>query len=464
MNISVRNIVPVILLTCSSVFSQNYLPMFSEYIPQSVLKDEDFKNQIEVNIEYYASVNPDLVYYYIMYISKRFGDKVTNPDSNYYNLLKQEDFKFRSSRNEWVNDEISAANNIDPGILSSAVKRNLLELYQDGLNNQINAPELQIDNNLLNYFSYMIASNTKIIYQDNIDYSNKTNQVLNAKAKYFQQMYSDYNSLTKSQRYELIDVVLNFPYLFSKGYLNRYRQNTDLHLYEFINKMLYNDYIQKNSVKAGIFYLLNNFDQIRDINFRETPFPYYHRENKAEFKITTGIFGDIGVRIALRNYKTPFSYIEVNAGYALTSNVRTEDDIQTEVIHWDSYQPSTGKHAFITYTVTENNENKFFEIYGNITTPVFYFFQNLYVDAGLNYYYTSVKSNYYDISRHIDSLVSNDPNDFKEYTQNISGEFSKSNIYPSIGINYLIFDLINIKVEYLIPALLTAKAAIIYNF
>ncbi len=97
MTISVRTAILFILLSSVQVFSQNYLPLFSGYMPESIMKDEDFKNQVNINIGHYASVNPDLVYYYIMYIDKRFGEKITNPDSNYYNLLRSEDYKFRNS-------------------------------------------------------------------------------------------------------------------------------------------------------------------------------------------------------------------------------------------------------------------------------------------------------------------------------------------------------------------------------
>jgi hypothetical protein len=228
--------------------------------------------------------------------------------------------------------------------------------------------------------------------------------------------------------------------------------------------MIKDDYVQRNSLKAGIFYFKNDFKYNNDVTFKENPFPYFHLENKDEVKITSGIFGDIGFRLALRDYKTPFSFLEIDAGYEIASDYNTDDDIKSFVIQRESIQPSTGKHSFITFTLHKNNGSSHYEIYGSISTPVYYFLDYLYAEAGINYFYTSVTRNYYDITRHIDSLVSNDPADFEEYTQNVTGKFSKSNFYPSIGINYTLFNYLNFKIEYLIPTLLTAKAEFLYNF
>ncbi len=453
-----------IVLSCSQIFSQNYLPLFSGYIPDSVMKDDDFKNQVDINIRYYAGVNPDLVYYYIMYVDKRFGENIFSADSNYYNLLREKDYEFRNGRNEWVENEMKPVDNILPGILSSAIKRYLSDLYKKKMKKYESLIELPVDENLLNYFSYLIASRKKTDYDNKTDYKSKAKQMLKEKSEYFKRMFSEAKNLDQSQRYELVESSLNFPYLFSNGYLEKYKQNTELHLYKFINKMIKDDYVQRNSLKAGIFYFKTDFKNSKSLDFTEEPFPYFHLESKDEVKIGTGIFLDLGFRLGLRNYRTPFSYVEVDAGYGITTDFTAEDNIDPFIIHMDSYQPLTGTHTIVTYTLTERNESRHYELYGRVSTPVYYFTRNLFIEASINYFYTSVKRNCYDFTRQIDSIISNNPDDFQEYKLNYSYEFRKGNFYPSIGFNYSLFEFLNVKAEYMIPIRLIAKMEVLFNF
>ncbi|HKB85720.1 MAG TPA: hypothetical protein VKD08_06100 [Ignavibacteriaceae bacterium] len=464
MTISVRFAILFILLSSIQIFSQNYLPLFSGYVPEPIMKDEDFKNQVNINIGHYASVNPDLVYYYIMYIDKRFGEKITNPDSNYYNLLRSEDYKFRKARNKWIQEEMKKAEGINPGVLFSAVRSNLSALYQEEINKYTDSVSLPVDEGKLQYFTYMIASGKKSQYNDNFNYLSGSLKLMDKKSEEFRTIYSDASSMDQPERYQAIESALNFPYLFNGSYLQKYKQDSDLSLFEFLRKMHVDDYIQKNAVKAGIFYFKNNFKYENEILFKEKPFPYFHLENKDKGTITSGIIADIGFRLGLRNNKTPFSYVEIDAGYEILSDFSTDDDINSFQIQRDSFQPSTGKHSIITYTLKENNKSSHYEIYGRIATPVYYFSNKIYIEAGLNYFYTAAERNYYDITRHIDTLVSNDPADFEEYTQNISTKISKGNFYPSVGFNYSLYEFLNFKVEYLVPVLLTAKAELFYYF
>lgn len=455
----------LILLSSSISYSQNYLQLFSGYIPDTILKDNDFKNQVDINIGNYASVNPDLVYYYIMYLNKRFGEKITSADSNYFNLLREQDHEYRTLRNEWVKNEMRGADEIEPGILSTAIKNNLSDLFwNDQVKYRDTLKILTVDEKLQAYFAYLIVTGTKAEYNSETDYSSGITNALKEKSEYFENEFAGSGDIDQAKRYELIEAALNFPYLFNNGYLDKYRQGTDIHLYRFLYGMMVDDFTQRNSLKVGLLYFKNNFKEESDIIFKETPFPYFHLENKDVVKINSGSLGEVGIRLATRKYKTPFSYIELDAGYEFITDIKVDNDIKSEVIHRDSYQPSTGKHAFITYTINKNNDTKHFEVYGRISTPVYFLFKNLYMDAGIYYFYTSVEVNYYDITRKIDSLVSNDPADFQEYTKNVSKKFNRSSIFPSLGVNYTLFDLINVKVEYLIPDLLTAKAEFMYSF
>jgi hypothetical protein len=453
----------LLILSSSISYSQNYLQLFSGYIPDAITKNDDFKKQVDVNIGNYASVNPDLVYYYIMYINKRFGEKIISADSNYYNLLREKDHEYRILRNEWVKNEMLGADEIEPGILSTAVKNNLSDIFwKDEVKYRDTLKILTVDVKLQAYFAYLIVTGIKAEYNSETDYSSGIIKGLKEKSEYFENEFASSGDIDQAKRYELIEAALNFSYLFNNGYLDKYRQDTDIHLYRFLYGMMVDDFTQRNSLRAGVLYLRDNFKRESELIFKETPFPYFHLENKAVVKINSGLWGEVGIRLATREYKTPFSYLELDAGYVLITDIKIDDDIKSQVIHWDSYQPSTGKHAYITYTINKNNDTKHFAVYGHISTPVYFFLKNLYVDAGLYYLYTSVKVNYYDINRKIDSLISNDPADFQEYTKNYSDKYTRSSIFPSLGVNYTLFDLINVKVEYLIPNLLTAKAEFIY--
>ena len=428
------------------------------------MSDKDFQNQVGANIEYYASVDPDLVYYYIKYIEKRFGEKNTNPDSNYYNLLREKDYKYRTARNLWVQSEINAADEFSPNTLSSTVKRYLSELQQLNLNEYKAPEELPINESLSAYFTYMIVRGKKSQYNEKFNYTSANKKEFEKKKQYFDEIYSEALGLDQSKRIEMIESALGFPYLFKDSYLDKYSQSSDLSLNEFIRKLLRVEYVRKNAVRAGVFYFKDDFKHSNSMSFTEDPFPFYHIESMDEIKIGTGIFIDLGFQLGLREYLSPFSYIEIDAGYGLANDFVAENNLDPFIIQRDSYQPGTGTHTMVTYTLEERNETSHYELYGHISTPVFYFTRNFFVEAGINYFYTSVKRNCYDFSRQIDSIVSTNPDDFQEYRLNYKYEFRKGNFYPTIAFNYSILEFINVKAEYMVPLRLIAKMEVLFNF
>lgn len=464
MNISVRFTILFIVLSSFQIYSQNYLPLFSDYLPGSVMNDKDFQNQVELNIQHYASVNPDLVYYYVKYLEKRFGEKVIDPDSNYYNLLREKDCVYRKARNTWVEEELKSADEISPRTFSIAVKRNLEELYQEDIKDYRSSIELNVDERMQLYFTYMILRGKKSQFNEKFNYASAVQKEMAQKIISFEEDYSNASGLDASKRYEMTDVSLKFPYVFKNGFVDKYKQSTDLRLYEFIREMLSEDYVRKNAVRAGIFYLKSDFRNSNSYSFTDNSFPVYHLENNDEVKIGTGIFIDLGFRLGLRKYGSPFSYIEIDGGYGISSGFTAENDLAPFTIQKDVYQPGTGTHTIVTYSLSEKNETSHYELFGRISTPVYYFHRNLFVEAGLNFFYTSVKRNCFDFSRQIDSIVSTNPDDFQEYRLNYSYEFQKGNLYPSIAFNYSLYEFLNIKAEYMIPVRLIAKMEVLFNF
>lgn len=85
-----------------TIFSQSNIQLFSDYLPEEYLSEEEKLEQLEVNLDQYAKVNPDLIYYYLNYLDLIVEQNVYDRDSNYYNILYYESAISNGYNNDWV--------------------------------------------------------------------------------------------------------------------------------------------------------------------------------------------------------------------------------------------------------------------------------------------------------------------------------------------------------------------------
>ena len=153
--------------------SQSNVQLFSDYLPEEYLKDEDKLEQVEINLNYYAEVNPDLIYYFLNYLDALVNKKISNRDSNYYNILQYEISLSSKYNNEWVDQKLDEVDSIqEPELILDELKSLLDDFRVKEQESPKYSVKLNVDENLQKFFSYKsLVKDTAVIYDPNIDYT-----------------------------------------------------------------------------------------------------------------------------------------------------------------------------------------------------------------------------------------------------------------------------------------------------
>jgi hypothetical protein len=430
-----------VICASQEIKPQSFVTVFSNHIPNEYLKDEDKVEQMEINLNYYAMINPDLIYYYLNYLDISANNKVFNRDSNYFSILNYEASISSKLNNEWVEKKIKIAESLSEPTLA---KNELESLLDDFEVQEFNAREysvkLFIDKNLQKFYSYKsLTTNQDLIYDEKLNYQ----KLFDDKIKeLISQMKSDYENNLPSGNRSNRKIELDFLYqhhIFSNGFAGVQIDSTELNFIKYLLSFIdYSKFEENSGIIVG-FYTETVLQDFPGETFAEPYLPY----SEITVPSTTSEIAfynlSIGYRVKLKEFKSAFSHLDINASYSFSSSSISSDTNKTNLdkfyFIWEG-EPGNFTLLFfgtIESVIWELNNFSEFSFYAN--TPVFYLSHNLFFDIGLQYKYFSTEYTV-TVHRDIEDQTAEDPSILGPEDETVNFN-SDSNLFGGfIGVNY----------------------------
>jgi len=429
-----------LLLSFQSLQAQIHVKLFSEYIPKIYLEDEDKVEQIEVNLNQYAMTDPDLIYYYLNYLELIEEKKIFNRDSNYFNILQYESSLSNTLNNKWVDEEMSKLVSLtEPGLIMDELE-SLLDNFRVSETNPPKATiELFVDLNLQKFFAYKsLTGEQSLTFNEKSDYqklfSDKIQELIF-------RMKSDYEShLSGDDSTRKIDLEYLYQHhIFSRGYSEGQIDSAEFNFLEYLLSFIDYSLFQENSGILAGFHTETILQEFPGSTFIEPYLPYSEitipsTDSEIAFYNLT-----LGYRIKLREFKSPFSHLDVGVGYSFKSTILFSD---TSSINLDNFyfiwEGEPGNFSLLFFGTVQSATwvlDNFSEFSLSITTPVYYLSQNLFFDLGIQYKYITTEYSVV-VHREINDQIAEDPSMLGPEDEKINFN-SENNLFGgSIAVHY----------------------------
>jgi len=309
-----------LLFSFQSLLAQNYVKLFTEYIPKLYLEDEDKVEQIEINLNQYAMTDPDLIYYYLNYLDLIEEKKIFNRDSNYFNILLYEAFISNSLNNKWVDEEmLKFVSLTEPGIIMDELESLLDDFRVSETNPPESTIELYVDLNLQKFFAYKsLTGEQSLTYNEKSDYQKMFNDKIQELISW---MKSDYEShLSGDDSMRKVDLEYLYEHhIFSRGFSEVQIDSTEFNFLEYLVSFIDYSLFQENSGIIAGFYNEIIPQKFPGSTFIEPYLPYSEITIPSTDGEITFYNLTLGYRLKLQDFKSSFSHLDVGVGYSFIS-------------------------------------------------------------------------------------------------------------------------------------------------
>lgn len=441
----------VIIIICLArpILSQTNVKLFSNYLPNKYLNEEDKLEDIEDKINQLAKVNPDLIYYYLKYLNSITEQKIFNRDSNYYNILQYELSISINHNNKWIEEEVQRAESLTT---SDLLNNELESIIEDFEFPEKEFPEytveLEVDTNFQKFLTYKyITKNFNLTYDDELDYREKVEDEIFNIVSEMKLDYQSHKVNYNSNREYKIDGFLQHN-LFSKGFSDGYKRNLDLPVSEYLLSLVnFLNFTEYSGIHIGfsIETLKYTFPSEK---VSETYLPF------EEFTLTESvkemIFYSInaGYRIKLKEYKTAFSHLDLDVGLNFASEIIINESNSMEVNKpiwiWEG-EPTNFIYSFLgTINSVSWDINNFTLLSLNFEIPVYYYKNYLFFEVGVLYKF--LMSEYsVTVERDIREQSSIDPSILGPEIEYLKLK-SKNHLFGgTLSLNYTMLNSLNVK-------------------
>ncbi len=373
-------------------YSQDLVSLYEDYIPGELTKNVGSRQNIEMNLDYYSEITPNLVYHYIKHLNALYRKKESNPDSNYLNQLRYIRDTYLQKRSSWAGIQIQ---NIER-ITDVKLKRSSMEeFYEDLITptkmNTIKADSPEEDNNFSEFFNYLYFSKEKTSYDKTKNYFSMNQKLLKGYVDQLNQEFDNFDNYNYNKKKDKVKKDIKYWYLIGDESNNNYRLSTYYLAYELSVKIFDNSFTTKNSVIFSLAF--NNFiTPLADINniflYSDKPLPTFTDAISFQFPVnlhySSKFSAAIGYQIALKPELEIFSYLKMKVGYMPVS-AEYQDDSKNRELYSFTYEIISGTekkmYVYKDAGITNYNNNI---VFAGISTPFFYFTKNLYFEIGLD--------------------------------------------------------------------------------
>jgi len=174
-----------ILFFSIQIIGQEYLKLYGYYIPDNIQTDKVLSKSLDLNLERNAKLNPDLIYLTLKYYQQYDGSKF---DTKLFEILKSNERVWLSERTRWAENIIKK--------LKAAENHDIISYAEPELNNLLIVIKSKEDDKLIDltenekqlrdfYVIMYYNKDSKMKFDENIDYSSVRSQMESAKKRYF---------------------------------------------------------------------------------------------------------------------------------------------------------------------------------------------------------------------------------------------------------------------------------------
>jgi len=429
--------------------AQTYVILFSEYLPQNYLKDEDIVEQMEYNFNQYAMTNPDLIYYYLNYLNSIEERKIFNRDSNYYNILQYEHSISNKYNNSWVEEEILRAKNLSEIEWIDWELESLLDEFRVAeLSAPKNSINLEIDKNLQKFFTYKcLTRDSSSAYDEKADYQNLVELTIES---FVSRLRTEYQAFKSNENYSpklQLDDLLQYHFL-SKGFSEGQNRKLQFNISEYLLTLIdITDFMEYSGILLGIGTELTKFE-FPGVSIKETYLPFQEYTTSNTKSGMNFYLLSAGYRFKLKEYKAAFSHLDLSIGYSVACK---EISGSSNMMNIDKYffiwEGEPGNFTLLFDGTIDSltwELNDYFSITSNIYLPIVYLNQDIYFELGLHYQYLHTVY-FINLHREIYDQTATDPSILGPETETFREESDGHLFGGSLTINYSITNSLNIK-------------------
>lgn len=432
-----KTLISILLFAFLEIYSQGFLKLYKDELPDHLLKDELLKNSIELNLQRNVLLNPELIYYTIVFYQQL---DTSNFNSDQFDDLKSREKKWLIKRSQWA-AEIINDNNLNDK--SHQIEDSFKKLLTDVKLNENDKASIQ-DNTERNLSDFYIVKyynqDPELKYNAATDYGLIREQLEILKRQYFNDVHK--NPALISSPSEIINNLIKHWYLLEEDE----NFNSAGFLTSVITDISVDESRKRFSFRLGnVFY--NNIRFEESLNFPGIDQPVLLNKSESFPQLSFSM----GYKIYLAKEQFLFSYLDIQALFAFGyAEVNREESI--------FYNSSEISGNVQTDTYIRNFQNKYkltaLNTYGmNLSMPV-YRRSSLMIEASARVSYNNYKfvpDMYFLYSKYKITYNSTGQQIRREAVtsgaKTINEEVSKSyfSVIPTLDLTYLITSGLNIQ-------------------
>lgn len=426
------------LCACNSLLAQDISEIYRGYLPPTLMANKPFHQAVEHKLNYYAKLNPLLIPIYIKSLELRFARKINNSDSNFVNILKQNEKYFEAKKSEWARRQIremfSQSSNRQKKDIATYFDEYLVDETSDE-----NLSETVFDNNnQLNYFVYLLLTEKKnSVYRDDLNYADLLDTEQDHLINGFIEVYENARQNTGIDTKRAVRFAIKYSYLFQGTYIPTIQKTTPFELWDFLQKVLYDKYSIQNSISFGIGYNYLPFTLKRNVeNFD----PFVPRGTILKIEQTHAVDLFVDFRLKLKRSLTSFSTLRFRAGLSVLPRVNKDSILfgTTAAI------PNVGR--FSGFYALHDNQTINYALTVQVSAPLTYITKALSLETGLEYSFLRFRSKS-DVDRNGQLNLVNIQNIPSVLEVNIR----EHNISPTLSLSYFLSNSLQLQSTVHIP-------------
>ena len=447
---STRILLSLIILVLINIsgYSQKLVELYKDYLPKIVFTNDENMEQIEYNLEYYSSINPQLISNLIDYINLKFGEKINDNEKNGYNKLRQLTNLYIYRKNLWVKEVIKKIpNEVGSSELASGVKSQINDLENSEIFEKHYIKEDPISNKSYYFMCIFLNADFDKHYDASVVYEHIFNALEVQKVNHFKKEFSTELNLDSQKKYNLVDEAKQYAFLFSRSYLGFITTKTDFSIALFIAKMLEDDYQEK--ITFGIFgqyYITKyNFLMKESMEITDIHFPNFELNKSWEYELEPAYSFGLECSIPLREKYSFVSHINISVGMLYKFDEQKTDHLDSVYnIYINDVKKFTGNYNL------HRVKSEQWGLTSHFTIPIYYFTKDFSIELGVFFAFT-VSDISFDLDKSWTVLYSGDLDDFLNPKKTVNYSLTDFVVSPTLSVNYTLFDFLNLRASFLAP-------------